>query len=89
MATKNNPGIYDCYSKAEPDEPTFTLLARDADAPEVVEFWARCRAEAIMCGTKPKEDYQQVNEARQCASAMRAWRFKKRHRNDQENKTNG
>ena len=33
MATKTKPGAFDCYSKAEPDEPVFTLLARDPSAP--------------------------------------------------------
>ena len=40
MATKNNPGKFDCYDKAEPDEPMFVLLARDARAPLLVELWA-------------------------------------------------
>ena len=29
MATKNNPGKFDCYTNAEPDEPMFILLGRD------------------------------------------------------------
>jgi hypothetical protein len=29
MGTKSNPGPFDCYAKAEPDEPMFVLLARD------------------------------------------------------------
>lgn len=29
MGTKNNPGAFDCYANAEPDEPMFVLLARD------------------------------------------------------------
>ena len=32
MGTKRNPATYDCYDKAEPDEPLFVLLARDAAA---------------------------------------------------------
>lgn len=33
MGTKNNPGKYDCYAKAEPDEPLFTLRGKDVSAP--------------------------------------------------------
>ena len=28
MGTKNNPGRFDCYGNAEPDEPIFVLLGR-------------------------------------------------------------
>jgi len=40
MGTKDSPGRYDCYAKAEPDEPIFTLLARDPLAPLLVRLWA-------------------------------------------------
>jgi hypothetical protein len=40
MGTKNNPGTYDCYDKAEPDEPMFVLLARDPTASTFVRAWA-------------------------------------------------
>lgn len=33
----------DCYHKAEPDEPKFTLLARDPLAPFLVALWAALR----------------------------------------------
>ena len=36
MGTKNNPGDYDCYEMARPDEPIFTLKANDHIAPDVV-----------------------------------------------------
>lgn len=29
MGTKNNPGEFDCYANAAPDEPMFILLGRD------------------------------------------------------------
>jgi hypothetical protein len=29
MATKANPGAYDCYTKAADDEPIFTLRASE------------------------------------------------------------
>lgn len=40
MGTKNNPGTFDCYANAKPDEPMFVLLARDKKAPEIVRAWA-------------------------------------------------
>lgn len=44
MTTKNNPGQFDCYEKAAPDEPMFILLARDPVAPALVEAWRALRA---------------------------------------------
>lgn len=67
MATKRNPGKFDCYDKAEPDEPLFTLLGRDRHAPLLVEMWANMRqAEG--------EDPEVVAEARACAEEMRRFR---------------
>ena len=40
MGTKNNPGEFDCYENAEPDEPIFVLSARDPSAPLIVRQWA-------------------------------------------------
>ena len=40
MSTKNNPGNFDCYANAAPDEPMFVLLARDPIAPILVRIWA-------------------------------------------------
>jgi hypothetical protein len=70
MGTKNNPGLYDCYDKAEPDEPMFVLLARDPKAPDLVRTWAY-RSDPL--GAGPKFD-----EAMACAEAMDAWRKAKR-----------
>jgi hypothetical protein len=67
MGTKNNPGQFDCYAHAEPDEPMFVLLARDPWAPHLVEIWAANR-EADGTGDPAK-----VAEARQCAAQMREW----------------
>lgn len=68
MATKNNPGKFDCYENAKPDEPMFVLLARDKDAPALVDRWADKReAEG--------EDAEKVAEARWCADYMREWRM--------------
>ena len=67
MGTKNSPGSFDCYANAKPDEPMFVLLGRDAQAPQLVEIWARVRAE-------DGEDPKKVEEALVCAKAMRKWR---------------
>lgn len=67
MGTKQDPGRYDCYAKAESDEPMFVLLARDEDAPRLVVLWAD---EAQRRGGSADK----IREARQCAEDMRAWR---------------
>jgi hypothetical protein len=74
MGTKNSPGQFDCYAKAEPDEPMFVLLARDPAAPDLVESWANRRLAMINDGLKPESDKAMITEARQCAEAMRVWR---------------
>lgn len=70
MGTKNNPGKFDCFSKAEPDEPVFVLLGRDPLAAALVEFWATAREQI-------GEDPEKVAEARACADAMAAWARRK------------
>jgi hypothetical protein len=67
MGTKNNPGSFDCYEAAAPDEPMFVLLARDRLAPAVIRAWAN-RREAL------GEDPIKVAEARACADQMEVWR---------------
>ena len=67
MGTKNNPGQFDCYHNAAPDEPMFVLLARDRHAPELVRLWAKMRE---FQGESPEK----VAEARDCAEAMEVWR---------------
>lgn len=66
MGTKKNPANYDCYANADPNEPMFILLGRDEGAPALVEAWAENRA-------RFGEDPRKVEEARQCANAMRSW----------------
>lgn len=66
MGTKNNPGKFDCYANAHPDEPMFVLLARDKHAPMLVWLWALLRR-------LDKEDPAKVAEATECCSAMLAW----------------
>lgn len=75
MGTKLNPGKYDCYAKALPDEPIFTLMARDLYAPTMLEDWAARREGLIDVGSYPQSDRPVVAEARQCAKKMREWRL--------------
>jgi hypothetical protein len=74
MGTKTDPGKFDCYGNAEPDEPMFILLARDLAAPETVEAWANKRVDMIEAGLKPHSDWKMIDEARECANKMRDWR---------------
>ena len=67
MGTKNNPGRFDCYANAEPDEPMFVLLGRDEHAPLLVRLWADLRE---LDGEKAAK----VAEAIQCATAMKRFR---------------
>lgn len=73
MGTKNNPGSYDCYANAEPDEPMFVLLARDQSAPDIVRMWAQYRSLLIRCGLKPESDWPMIHEARDVANQMATW----------------
>jgi hypothetical protein len=86
MATKNNPGSYDCYAEAAPDEPIFTLRANDEIAPNLVMMWALIRSrapieeineqlfEAIrVADSKPAMKHEKYIEACECASDMVDW----------------
>lgn len=67
MGTKNNPGSYDCYQKAEPDEPMFVLLGRDPTAALIVSLWISLRREL------GKDDPQMLAEASDCSVEMAKW----------------
>ena len=77
MGTKREPGAHDCYGKAHPDEPVFTLRANDPLAPMVVEYWAASYQDSGGRVDKAKE-------ARDCAHAMRAWRAERTSEEDPE-----
>lgn len=66
MGSKNNPGNYDCYANAAPDEPMFVLLGRDRHAATLTRVWALLRH-------KEGEDEAKVAEALKCADTMDAW----------------
>lgn len=63
MGTKNNPGKFDCYEKAAPDEPMFVLLGRDKHAACLVFLWGLLRE-------LDGEDSGKVEEARECCLAI-------------------
>lgn len=69
MSTKNNPGQFDCYKNAGPDEPMFVLLARDIAAPGTIWDWAKKRVEF---GKNLSSD-PQIQEALECAGEMQRW----------------
>ena len=87
MGTKNNPGQYDCYQKAAPDEPIFTMRAKDVSAPYFVEMWTYVRQGDFASARGVLEslfadpavaaligDCDKFNEALDVAEAMRDWR---------------
>lgn len=65
MATKNNPGKWDCHAKAAPDEPTFTLIARDPTMGAMLVLWNVLRGRA--CGQATSSE--QAAEAHECSLA--------------------
>jgi len=69
MGTKCRPGAYDCYDRLAPDEPYFTLMARDRYAPMLIALWAALRV------MEPGADMLQIEEAKECADAMKLWRM--------------
>lgn len=74
MGTKLNPGRFNCYAAALPDEPLFTLLARDPTAPEFVRRWGDYRMARINNGQLPFSDTAGAAEAPAVAHAMEEWR---------------
>ena len=75
MGTKDNPGSYDCYAKAAPDEPMFILLARDPAAPVLVRLWAELFGSLISNRPhSPSADWKKIEEAEAVAKDMEKWR---------------
>lgn len=73
MSTKDNPGDYDCYTKAEPDEPMFILLARDPVAATMVRIWIKLRR--MLGHDVTNKDRRKIGEAKRVADAMDKWRI--------------
>ena len=73
--SKVYPGKYDCHTAALPDEPTFTLLARDPHAPTLILQWVTMREASIAAGERPEEENRdQILEARSLAEKFKRWR---------------
>ena len=66
MGTKNNPGKFDCYANADPDEPIFVLLGRDKHAAVLTYLWSILRE-------IDGEDKDVVEEAKVCSENMLLW----------------
>lgn len=64
----------DCIKVALDGEPMFTLLGRDIHAPGLVRAWADEREDAIARSLAPESDRAKVQDARDIARAMEAWR---------------
>lgn len=87
MGTKNNPGEYDCYAAAAPDEPLFILRANDPLAPHLVRLWAAARCAepyemrragvelTIVASRRREFEPSKIAEAEACANAMIVWRL--------------
>lgn len=74
MGTRDNPGEFDCHGRALPDEPLFTVLARDIDYAAVVCEWAYRRLHRIARGEAPFSDVRKVIEALESADHGTDWR---------------
>ncbi len=66
MGTKNNPGKFDCYEKAEPDEPMFILLGRDKFAGHLTSIWAKLRVGDWEAATAVFDDMVQRHVLENC-----------------------
>ena len=77
MGTKIEPGDFDCYAAAAPEEPIFTLRANDPLAPAVVRTWTVLyTALKFLTGggwVYPRHRAK-IGEAWRCARSMRRWR---------------
>jgi len=67
MSTKNDPGPFDCYANAKPDEPMFVLLGRDRHAAVLVHLWAAMRR--LECNGDLQEQ-SAIVEAEKCANDL-------------------
>lgn len=75
MGTKATPGDFDCHTRAEDDEPIFTLRANDRHAAATVRYWANLYRAA------PEHDEAKHAEALACSEAMMQW-HSERHGTD-------
>ncbi len=87
MGTKLQPSLFDAHERAEPDEPFFTLLARDPLAPFLVSIWSSLRyGDVEAAGVKfnamidraairylMEPDHERASAAMDCMIAMFDW----------------
>lgn len=72
MPTKQNPGVFDCYKAALPDEPMFAILGRDLAGPATLGYWAQQR---IALGKiETQDDRDRIKAAIEESDEMRNWR---------------
>lgn len=77
MSTKQEPGPFDGFERAAPNEPIFTLAAHDVLAAPLVREWVDRRRKAILAADLPDEKERleliQCREAEDIADAMIEW----------------
>lgn len=71
---KSSPGVYDCHSKANEDEPMFVLLGRDPTAAIIVRIWTKLRCRIMKNITT--EELDQLQDAIECADEMEKYAIK-------------
>lgn len=72
MGTRNNPGMFNCYASALPDEEVFTVLGRDPATPATIRFWVAERQRLGKVVTM--DDQQRMREALVVADRAEDWR---------------
>jgi hypothetical protein len=77
-STKENPGPFDGLERAAPDEPVFTLRAKDPLAAKLVRDWVQLRRFATAVADMPEDaralELTQISEAEQISWDMDDWR---------------
>ena len=85
MGTKQNPGPFDCYAAAAPDEPMFVLLARDSKAAALVNLWAAMERIELMNTPGfhwPPGSVDKIEQAERVGCDMVDWRLSNAHLDD-------
>ncbi|MES2415138.1 MAG: hypothetical protein V4614_15130 [Pseudomonadota bacterium] len=77
MGTRRNPGKYDCYHAAHPNEPMFILLGRDRFGASLVRYWVAAR-NALSGGSR--QETEKLLDASVCSSDMKKWCEEKKGR---------
>lgn len=84
MATKEEPGKYDCHAAAAPNEPIFTLRAKDELMAPMIRLWIAMRQgdyaaamDALDVGLtlrRKETSPEKLAEAERCAVEAERWR---------------